>query len=478
MVQFILRVIFYPKKQLMINRFFTAKLVSLLGMLSLLAIFSCTDPITVGSDLLGGDRASIGYNGSLEIDLRTFPDDSLRIFSEESNQSTDVALFGTIEEPIFGKTTNSLYLIPDLPRDFDGLTLPPSFAGNGSDTVTIDSIVLVLPLDTVFFYGSVTLNSFPYEVRELMGEIDIDQDIYTRDEFPVNATTVAAGEFFPTKAATFLHDTMFYDSILIRQVRVKLDQSMIDKFTLETDTSIYESDAAFRQFFNGLFLESTGVSNSLLGLDVDENGAIGLFFYTSQSNRAQDFYRMPLEVAAPNYLFDHTGSLAETLINEQVSTNEQGLIQGGGGLTARIEITNFDDFTDKVINNAELDIFLKDLEDYNYVAYPAAKEIALYYRNSDGLFSRIADAFTLSPNSSNANRLFFLGGDLEIDEATNRDVYRTTLSVHLQDIIRGNAEPFIYVRVNPLDSDGGRSIIYGPESTEFPMTLKVAFTEF
>ena len=131
-----------------------------------------------------------------------------------------------------------------------------------------------------------------------------------------------------------------------------------------------------------------------------------------------------------------------------------------------------------MINNAELDIFLKDLEDYSYSAYPAAQEVALYYRTDDGLFSRIADAFTLASTSSDANRLFFLGGDLETDASTNRQVYRAALSVHLQDMIRGEVEPFIYIRVNPLDTDGGRSIIYGPEAAEFPMKLKVAFTEF
>lgn len=469
-----------PKNQLMTNRFFSVKFILGIGFLSLLAAFSCTDPITVGSDLLGGDRASIGYNGSLEIDLRTFADDSLRVFAEENNQSTDVALFGTIEDPIFGKTTANVYLIPDLPR-LGGLIDIPSFAGVGSDTVSIDSIVLIFTTDTSFFYGNVTGNSFPYQVNELMGEVDLDQDIYSRQDFPINPVPVATGTFTPTSSLTFLHDTMFYDSILVRQVRVKFDDALVDKFIGDGSGLIYASDTAFRQFFNGLYLQSTGVSNSLLGLNAIEEqsfGRLGLYFYTSQNNRAQDIYRIPMNVAAPNYRFDRTSSLAETLIAEQVSTNQQGLIQGGGGLTARIEITNLDDFAGKVINNAELDIFLKDLEGYSYTTYPAAKEVALYYRNDDGLFSRIADAFTLSSNTSNANRLFFLGGDLETDAGTNQQLYRVALSAHLQDMIRGEAEPFIYVRVNPLDSDGGRSIIYGPESTEFPMKLKVAFTEF
>ena len=466
----------------MINHSFTTRLTMALGVLSLLAIFSCTDPITVGSDLLSDDRASIGYNGNLEIDLRTIADDSLRVYIEENNQSTNYALFGTIEDPVFGKSNADIYLIPTLPRSStSGLILVPSFAGTGSDTINIDSVVIVLPIDTLISYGDVFNNSFAYTVKELSEFVDINQDIFSNAQFALQETAIASGEFTPSIEPSFLHDTTILDSILVRQVRIKLDQSVANKFLAEMDGSIYSSDSEFQAFFNGLFVESTTTSNSLLAINADENprtSPLGLYFYTSQNNTNHSVFRIPFEVAVPNYTFDYTNSLAETLLDEQVSTNQQGLVQSLGGLTARIEITNLDDFTNRVINNAELDVFLKDLTDYNYDAYPAAGEIALYFRTSAGLYSRIFDAQTLVPNASVANRLFFLGGNLRTDETTNRQFYRTTLSAHLQEIIRGDAEPFIYLRVNPLDSDGGRSIIYGPESTEFPMRLKVAFTEF
>ncbi|MEM9836133.1 MAG: DUF4270 family protein [Bacteroidota bacterium] len=448
---------------------------SLLG-LSLL-VGSCTDPITVGSELLEDDRASIGFNGSLDLDTRTLTEDSLRVFAATGNLRVTRSLFGSIEDPFFGRSKRSLYMIPDLPRSVTtGVIVPPPFAGGAADSVEIDSVVIVLPLDTSLFYGGVEAYPFPYQVNQIMDFVDVDLDVYTTQEWMLEPMPIGSGQIRPQKDPIFLHDTAKFDSILFSHVRITLDPVVADRF-MAADSMIYASDSVFRDFFPGLFIQPTGLTNSGLPINTEITGAIGIFFYTSVNNRNPDFYRVPLEFATPQVLFDRTGSIAADQLQQTIN-NEQVLLQGGAGLTVEVEVTNLDEFADKVINNAELEIFLQEVDNYRYGDYPAVQEIALYYRNSEGVLQEIGDATSLIPGSGNDTRNFFLGGVLETDEATNQQVYRSNLSVHLQDMVSGDVPPQFYVRVRPLDQEIGRSILFGPDAAEFPMKLKVAFTEF
>lgn len=440
----------------------------------LAGVLSCTDPITVGSDLLGGDRASIGFNATVPIDLRTFVEDSVQAFDVAANRDIGSAFFGSVEDPVFGRSERGLYLIPELQRSSaSGLILRPQFAG--TDTVDIDSVVVVLPLDTALLYGTALSQSLPYEVRELLMGPDFSEDIFSNAEYPVQSMSISTGAFSPTKEATLVHDTMIIDSVTTPHLRINLDRSFADRF-LNADTSIYQSDSTLRDFFPGLNIQPSAVSNGLFGIRAT-SGFAGVYFYVSTSNRNPSFHIMPLELTVPTYRFNRAGSLSETILDQAVN-NEQALVQGGGGLTAVVEITDVNSLADKVINFAELEIYLDEIEGYDYNVFAPAQNVALFYPDSDGQLLPILDEQTILGNTGTDVRQFFLGGNLETDEDSGRLVYRVNLSVHLQSIVDGDISPLVYIRANPQSTDMGRSVLLGPESATFPMKLKVAFTEF
>ncbi len=118
----------------------------------LLLLGSCTDPITVGSDLLGDDRAEVGEVTDLPFTARVIRDDSSLTVRGTAATTPNGYSFGQFEEMTFGLTRHSLYLTARPPVGVSQLTVVPQFARNAS--VRIDSAVLILPIDTLKpFYG-------------------------------------------------------------------------------------------------------------------------------------------------------------------------------------------------------------------------------------------------------------------------------------------------------------------------------------
>lgn len=443
---------------------------------------SCVDPITVGSDLLAGDRATIGYNENVAVDLYTFEEDSIKVFDGDTRVKINITHFGSMEEPVFGRSERSAYFFPELPRNTaSGLIIRPPFVN--TDTISIDSIVLIIPLDTNAFYGNSIGQEFAYEGREILENINLSQDYFSNSNFPLATTSIASGSLRPLKAASLLHDTLVTDSILTPHLRIRLEGDLAQRF-LAADSSIYASDDALRDFFTGVFIRSVGTNEGLFAINAN-SGFAGFYFYLSTNNRNPTFYLFPMETVVPNYRFNRDGSLAADLLAQSVN-NQQSLVEGAAGLTSVVEITDLAALEGKVINSAELEFYLDELPDYDYSLYPAARTVSLYYRNRDGLLVPIDDFAALSLGAGPEARELFLGGRLSTEAESGRQKYTLRISVHLQRIIDGDYDPSIYIRVDPPlqapngifgNREAGRAVLIGPASADFPMRLKVAFTE-
>ncbi len=443
---------------------------------------ACVDPITVGSDLLSDDRAILGFDDNVAIDLYTFAEDSVKVFDGDGRLKIVNTHFGRIEDEVFGRSDRAAYFFPELPRSTaSGLIIRPPFLN--TDTVAIDSIILVIPIDTNFFYADAIGQPFAYEAFEALEGIDISLDYYANSSFTTASMPIASGSVSPLKAATLLHDTMVVDSILTPHVRIRLDASLATRF-LQADTAVFGSDEALRAFFAGVFLQPAAVTNALFAIRAN-SGFAGFYFYLSANNRNPTFYLMPMEAVIPSYRFDRTGSLAATLLNQNLS-NQQALLEGQGGITAVVEVRDPESLRGKVINKAELSFYLDELPGYSYTDFPASSTVSLYFRNSNGVLQPIDDLTALGTSAGLEARRIFVGGELETEAESGRQRYRANLSVHLQRIINGDYDPTIYIRVDPAqqtttaifgNQDTGRSILRGPANAEFPMRLQITFTE-
>lgn len=463
------------------------RLVTALTLLGLAAFGGCTEPITVGSGLLGDDRVEVGFNGDLRIRTTTMVNDSIEMFDASSGERATRQLFGLLEDDLFGTTRRELYLTFDLiPNNaqITGVEIPPFVE---SDTFRLDSLVLIIPFDTSLTYGNPIGTPIQYEVFELNEPFDQETDFSSRSTLPVAATPLTSGTFTARNEETFFADPAFYtastDSIQENHLRIPLPMSIVQRFA-DADSTNYASDSAFvSSVLAGLYVRPVGPSGGILNIN-SRNLLAGLSaYYTNTIDDDPGFYLFDTDFALASYSFDRAGSLAGSLLasNDNDATT---LVEGAAGLMTRIDIANPDTLAGKIINRAELELYLDESLNYDYETFPPAEQTYLFYRDADNRRQVILDNSIL-PNGININnRFFFLGGELTTDE-DGRRLYRINLTTHLQSIVDGISEPTIFLKTFPrtalvndqVDFTPNRMILRGATDPEFPARLRVAFTE-
>ena len=144
---------------------------------------ACNDPTVIGSDLLGDDNLNLAYTDTITIISKTIKDvDSVLTYStsgfDPASFRLSTQLIGNLEEPIFGAAESELYA--DLRLNFSVI---PQFArGEFKDLVSLDSMILVLPWDTLGIYGD-TLQDYTLEIFEIDENIDPEIEHYSDETF-------------------------------------------------------------------------------------------------------------------------------------------------------------------------------------------------------------------------------------------------------------------------------------------------------
>lgn len=445
-----------------------------------IAITACTEPITVGSDILDVDRAELGQTMDLNFTTKVVRDDSILAFDASANAAIAGFTFGSLEDDIFGSIKHGAYIIPNLSRNSSGFARVPPFAFTEE---MVDSVILIIPIDTAnAFYGNT--QEFPFRLGRLASPVDQGQDYYTDVSFPRGFEDLnREGTFFATKAPRLLYDTLVAsngDSVLGSHIRIPFTDQFITQLNLR-DPATFESDSSFWNFLSGFYLEPVGNTDGLLTLQPQptRQGAVqfgGLYmFYPDTANQEPTFYRAPLSLWLPRYEQNYAGSLAGSLLGPE-QDNEQILLSGQAGLMTEITFSNLSELQNVVINQAEISFTVGAVDGYSTEDRPIPSFVALYYRNEEGVITPIDDRTRLgNPFSSNIIRQF-VGGDVMLD-SDEESFYRPRFSVHMQRMISGEVPPILYMRVVPIDIDPARVILGGPEATVKPAAVRVTFTE-
>lgn len=456
--------------------------------LSLLTAVGCTDPITVGSELLEDDRTDVGETTDIPITTRVVRDDSLFIFDGNRFAFPAPFTFGQLQGPVFGTTTHSVYLTPRLPRD-RGTNLPilPPFAQRVD--ISIDSIVVLLPIDTAkALYGPG--RSFPVRATTVTEPVSFSDDFYSNLSLPTDGIDISEqSDFKVTTRAQLVRDTAVAGRDIRRpHVRIRLNASAVDRFNRLT-VDDFGADSLFRQEFAGLYLEPAGASDALLGVAINEDSGTdtlynGFNIYYRDTTDRPAVYRIGFLQALPNYSYDYGGSLIGELL-EAGEDPELLAIAGQGGLLTEVAFDDLSILEDRVINKATLTLPLTTVEGYDYSNYPPVGRVEILYRPTptSGL-AFIEEASALRRASVNQEAIYdaILAGKLA-DTNDEQRAYSPNFSIHLQRIIDGEVPPRIYLRATPLPGDRfafrpARSLIAGPQNSDGPRTLlSVTFTE-
>jgi hypothetical protein len=456
----------------MITLYFMKRLpLSLWALALLIGISSCSDPTLVGSDLLDDDQVQVSFSDTIAIVATTIAEDSIRTYTPDASNQLFSYLFGDMTDPVFGRSTSSLYL-QALPE-----ALNPDFSG-----IEIDSVVLVLPYDTNAFYGNTTA-TFGIEVFELSEVLDRTTEYYSDQTVMTEAVPLASATFQPKRDSVQVvdlnggdRDTTFYPA----QLRIPLDVEFGRTLT-RLDSAVYASDSLFVEFFKGVHLKPTMTNEGMLAFDLrtSDQGGIHVYYRAADTIPLQFQYQFSdFGTRFANYQHDYTGTPVESALDDTAKGEEVLFIQGMAGTNASLTFPDLSDLSDNVIvNRAILEVTVADFDGDPEGLYDPSPAIILARPTDNGGLQVIADIEFITAREGLSIAEFF-GGRLAEDEDANVQLYEMNMTAHFQEILDGTVPPELVLSCFPKQERAARSILFGTKHPEYSVKLKLALTRF
>lgn len=332
-------------------------------------------------------------------------------------------LLGTLNDPVFGKTT------VNYATQFR-LTSFPDFGTNPE----VDSVKLYLFYQNV--YGNTTT---PQHIKVFEMETYLDPDAeYTQDiDLKSMASDFLLAEFDYTPKVELDSATLDTNFQLLT---IPLDVSLGEKL-LNADSLDMINNDVFLQYFKGLYLESEDVSEegSLITLHTAGTatfqGSALLVYYNNDENKdpeegvdpdtlSQAYLVTRYSSRVSEIKHDYTGTSFKDNLDQEEEEDDFIYVQPTGGLKSKIKISgleNWKDSTNMGINKAEI-IFHVDTFASNIQDYPLPSQLLFTYLDPNGDEYRPDDYF-FNPA--------FYGGALDTTDYT----YRFNITQHVQKII-------------------------------------------
>lgn len=447
---------------------------ALAGLFLAASLPSCTDFTTIGADLLDEDRLGLDFVDTVTIRASTVAEDSILTYSGESAAlQMNRHPFGDFTDPVFGRVIAGLYSQVLLDRDrlgFSPILVPPNYRN-----AILDSIVLVLTLDSVGFYGKLP-ETFGIEVYRVTEDIDASRNYYSNSSFATQPMPIGSGQFFSRLDSLQVIDysSLTSDTISYPHLRIPLDFSLGQEL-MQLDTANYESDSTFLQAFKGIYLKPTLPTESMVSLNFG-NLRSGIFLYYNDSIGRPRQYQYEINAFGArisSIRHEYSGAIAQELLQSPDAGDTLVLVQGLSGVNAKLEFPHITDLRGAIINFAQLEIPIGALPGDDPDKFAPVRQLILAAPNSEGAQVNIADV----QFSAGTNFAVLFGGVVVKGENGQPDVYRMNVSSQIADIINGRAPNEMYIRVNTKAQTPNRVILNGPAHPLNRMRLRLAFTK-
>ena len=424
--------------------------------------WSCTNPTSLGLDILEEDFLNLLYSDTLSIATGTEAGDSVIVHTPTAFAGS--YLMGRLNDPVFGISEAGLYaqVVPEFLR--------PAFPANAR----VDSLVLVLPYDTTRFYGNLE-QDLSLEVFRLAERINGDVSQYSNASFAFVPTLIGRFRGKPSKDSLAVQDYRggTATTISFPHLRISLSGALGQEL-LSADTTVYTSDSLFIEYFKGLYIRpaSTGGGN-LVGLNLSAANAGLMVYYRTDTLARQfqfQFNRFLANVTPLRH--NYTGTQVEASLDRPPTLqNAYMFVQGMAGVNGKIKIPNVKKFQGVVINKAELILRVAQLPGDNFSLYPPANFLSLYYRDKNGYLLPIPDALLIQSNLRDN-----FGGIYVPGVSGAPGLYRINLGTHFRNIVEGRVSDELLIGLSPKASNGARTVLYGSASPENKVKLRVAYT--
>jgi hypothetical protein len=428
-------------------------------------LFSCNDPSEIGANLLSGDELSLDYTDTLTLRAFSITTDSIRTYDPDPfTADYDNAHCGDFMDPIFGRTTASIYTQFSL-----NSSVAPDFKN-----ALLDSLVLVLPYNATLSYGKLD-ESYGIEIYRLAQELPDTVLYYSNQTFETQSTPIGSKTYTPAVSDSVSILVPSADSMKterqIPQLRIPLDATFAN--ALLSDTAALENNAAFQASFKGIHIRPSSSNLGMVSFNIRNNLA-GLWAYYREDtlHRVYQFPVFSGDVVTSHFEHDYEGSIAGDFLSQPSGSDSLLFLQGLSGLNIDLEVPFADNLGNMVINRAELVLPILRLEGDDSVFDPVPQIIvseilpdssAVVVRDLNLAISRVGDQF---------DSLF--GGNA----TPSTTAYVVNLSAHFQDLIRGAAEKKLRISVYLKPEHAERVVLCGPGHPLTPAKIRLGFTRY
>jgi hypothetical protein len=446
-----------------------------LGSLFIAGSYSaCTDFTDIGSDLLDEDRLGLDYVDTISLIATTVTVDSILTQSGTllANQ-LDRFMFGNFNDPVMGRVNAGIYVQPLLDRDRFNLfavSRPPSYRN-----AILDSIVLVLTLDSAGFYGKPS-QSFGLEVMRVIEDMNASANYYSNVSFATSAVPLGSKQFSPSiDSITVLDYTnLTVDTLKYPHLRIPLNIALGQELIALDSAEYYKSDTSFLSVFKGIYLRPTQETDGLVAFNWRSLRPGIFLYYTNEAGLPRQYQYEINEFSSRVSTIRHefSGAPVAPFLNDAERGKNLLFAQALAGPNIKIEIPHATALRNAIINYAELEIPV--------IAFPGDDSVR--FVNNPDVFLTVPDT-TLAPTAisdftlAGSNRVPIFGGVFIRGTDGKPDRYRMNVSSQLSNMSQGRAGNVMYLQIINKAQRGGRIIFAGPENTQHKMRLKVAFTK-
>jgi len=425
-----------------------------------LLLTACSKSTIVGSEILGDDFVDVSFSDTFSINALNVDGDSSRVFP--LNQS--LYILGSLDDPVFGRSSSELYIQVRKLFDISGL-----------ENIELDSVILNISINENGFWGdsSAVQDIEVYELGESLSDYDT---IFTDQQFS-KGSLLGTKSLNPirhdTSTVIFNGDTINLSNIL----SIPLDNSFGEKML--SDTLALQNDTLIQDVTHGLVIRSTTNSSAVFGmsssvsLDAYTNKVV---LYYTQNDSIKKKHSLTLGGKRGYYIeHDRSGSLLEQYVGNEMGSDSLLFLSGMNNNNIQLEIPYLDGLEEVLINYAEFEFFIKT--ESVIIGTEPIEQIYAYNLNDDGSRSYIDD---LNFSLLNSTFLYYDGSIEEVimEDGSIMEKYNLNITNELKKRI-DEADISTKMRLIPRISleRANRTVLYGPEHSEYPAKLKITYTK-
>ena len=343
------------------------------SILGFAVLTGCKKPTTdIGLDFAQEDLLGLHQTDTLALSLETVREDSL----ETSHLST--AVLGNMEHPFFGLHHASF--IAQLRLSAPDIDFGPN--------PVVDSIYLSLNY-TGDRYGQ--LGPQYIRVEQLVDTLSLSSDYYSNQIISTTQVNLADPAFQPV-ILNPRENLFIAGDTVAPEVRVYLDNAF-GQSLLEANSSIYDSNQAWREYFPGLLIapDPNGPGKGAVGIDVLTGLSRMRLHYHSDSD-SSGTYDFSINALSPRInLFTHQWHPPFQALDEAYITTLDGSLQAGvfsgAGLKTRVQFPGLSSWESERADNRAVhkaELWLPVDPYYNDPRSPIPSQLLILSENEEG----------------------------------------------------------------------------------------------